>query len=792
MESRFEGLPFGVVILDRETLDVKYKNSIMDNIIKQHEDISEDELNIIDVPLAIFKIVNTCADDGEERYIPGVEVFPGCFFNITVNTYKDTVQLFLYEIKEPVLNKKQQTLNKRELTTDILESIPYVVYITDKSGEINYLNKTAYQFFESEDSTYIKNAFEFIKYYNIKNEQGNDLKIVEFPPYVTLTEGRKVENKVMKYFNKGKTEYSSISSYPIFERDEVVGATVVCEIITERYLQKLRQEEEKNKYLEVSTELKTKCDIIETLRNREKDHLRHLRDVINNISEGIVVIDKEDRITLCSSSVYEITGLRHIELMDYKNIIRKYDIAVEENKGRNIEWFYNGFYKNRLPIKDLILKITEKSSKNIKYIELNTSPILRTNGELLHTVVTLTDITEKRINQIIAEEQALFVENVVNTLDVPIAVLDYPKCNYKLLNKKYEELVSCIAKREINASMMINKSIYDVFKESTISGNLTKIAESGEAQIFPPLYIKDYQGRDKYYKPKVAPYKDKNGKTTIYIHVVDVTEEINHNIQLEKVNKLKDEFFNIISHELRTPLTMIYGSLQLAYDVYNGEVTPNIDKTLTRIRENSSRLLKLTNNMMDISKADAGLLTLNNVNFDVVMHSENVVNSSLYYAQRKGINIIFDTNEEECSVLIDKEKFERILLNLLSNAIKYTAENKHIYVNLEVEEESFILRVKDEGVGIPADKINSIFDRYSQLNSSLSRRAEGTGLGLAVVKKFVEAMNASIKVISEERKGSEFIVKFKRYSNGKSGCAQYVTLSDNFDDILNIEMSDVY
>lgn len=792
MESRFDGLPFGVVILDRGTLDVKYKNSVIEDIIKQREDISEGELNIIDMPLAILKIINACADDGEERYIPEFQVFPGIFFNITVSAYKDMVQLFLYQIKMPVFNTKQKVLNKCELTTTILESIPYVVYITDKSGEINYLNRAAYQFFGNETSTCIKNAFEFVKYYNIKNEEDNDLKIVEFPPYITLTEGRKVENKVIKYFRQQKPGYSSISSYPIFDKDEVVGSIVICEIITERYLQELRQEEEKNKYLEVSTELKTKCDIIETLRNREKDHLRHLRDVINNISEGIVVIDREDRITLCSSSVYEITGLRHIELMDFKNIIRKYDISIEENKGRTIEWFYNELYKNRLPIKDLMLKLTEKSTKNIKYIELNTSPILKTNRELLHTVVTLTDVTEKRINQIIAEEQAIFVENVVSTLDVPIAVLDYPECKYKLLNKKYEELVSLIAKREINASMMINKSIYNVFKESTVIGSLSKIAESGEAQIFPPLCVKDYQGREKYYKAKVSPYKGKNGNTTIYIHVLDVTEEINHNIQLEKVNKLKDEFFNIISHELRTPLTMIYGSLQLAYDVYNGEVTPNIDKTLTRIRENSSRLLKLTNNMMDISKADAGLLTLNNVNFDVVMHSENVVNSCLYYAQRKGINIIFDTNEEECSVLIDKEKFERILLNLLSNAIKYTAENKHIYVNLEVEEKFFVLKVRDEGVGIPEDKISIIFDRYSQVNSSLSRRAEGTGLGLAVVKKFVEAMNASIKVISEERKGSEFVVKFKRYSNGKSSCAQYVTLSDNFDDILNIEMSDVY
>lgn len=792
MESRFEGLPFGVIILDRETLAIKYKNDIMHNIIKQHEDALENEVNIEDIPLGILEVINICSKDGKERYIPEFEMFPGSFFNITVSVYKDKVQLFVYQIKKSMFYKRQQISSDYELTTTILGTLPYAVCITDKFGEIGYLNTKAYQFFESCNLTYIKNLLDLTKICNIKSEYGKDLKITEFPLYITLTEGKKVENRVIKYFEKDKTKYLSVSSYPIVKKGELTGSIVIAEYITEKYIQKLRQEEERNKYLEVSTELKTKCDIIETLRNREKFHLRHLRDVINSISEGIVVVDREDRITLCSSSVYEITGLKHIELMDYKNITRKYKISIEESDGKTIQWFYNEFYKNRLPIKDLILKLIEKSTGNIKYVELNTSPILKANGEFLHTVVTLTDITEKRINQIIAEEQALFVENVVNTLDVPIAVLNYPECKYKLLNKKYEEFVSCIIKKEIDASMMINKSIYDVFKESTVIGSLSKIAESGESKIFPPLYVKDPHGKDKYYKPKVAPYKGKNGNITMHIHLVDITEEINNNIQLEKVNKLKDEFFNIISHELRTPLTMIYGLLQLAYDVYNGEVTPNIDKTLTRIRENSSRLLKLSNNMMDISKADAGLLTLNNIKFDAVMHSENIVNSCRYYARRKGIDIIFDTNEEECSVWIDKEKFMRILLNLLSNSIKYTAENKHIYVNLEVEEEVFILKVKDEGVGIPEDEIDTIFDRYSQINSSLSRRAEGTGLGLAVVKKFVEVMDAFIEITSQEGKGSEFLVKFKRYSNQKSNYAQCVTLSDNFDDILSIEMSDVY
>ncbi len=214
------------------------------------------------------------------------------------------------------------------------------------------------------------------------------------------------------------------------------------------------------------------------------------------------------------------------------------------------------------------------------------------------------------------------------------------------------------------------------------------------------------------------------------------------------MNKLKDEFFTIISHELRTPLTIIYSSLQLAYDIYPEDINLNIDKILKRINQNTARLLKLINNILDISKAEAGFLTLNNEYFDIVLETENIVNSITNYANSKNINLIFDTTKEEEEVWIDKDKYERILLNLLSNAVKFTPENKSIYVTLKIYKNNFKLIVKDEGRGIPKEKIDCIFNRFAQVNSSLSRSAEGTGIGLSLVKKIVDLMDGEIKVYS--------------------------------------------
>ncbi|WP_243186790.1 sensor histidine kinase [Clostridium muellerianum] len=254
---------------------------------------------------------------------------------------------------------------------------------------------------------------------------------------------------------------------------------------------------------------------------------------------------------------------------------------------------------------------------------------------------------------------------------------------------------------------------------------------------------------------------------------------------------MKDEFFTIISHELRTPLTIICSSLQLAYDVYSEEITPNMDKTLSRIDQNCSRLLKLINNILDISKAEAGFLTLNNSDFDIVYVSETILNSSNSYAVSKDIELVFDTDEEEINVTLDKDKYEKILLNLLSNAIKFTPGGRKIIVSLRSEKEYFYLSVKDFGIGIDNDKISCIFDRFSQINTSLSRRAEGTGIGLALVKKIIELMEGTIKVISEVGEGTEFIVKLRKVNEKENHINNYAILTDNINDRINIEFSDI-
>ncbi|WP_125152101.1 ATP-binding protein [Clostridium rectalis] len=794
MSNFYESIPFGVILLRGDPLKVDYINSRAEKILNVNRVLNE-EINKLPFYSDIINIVKKVKFDNKERYLRNIKIHSGKFIDVTINSDRECVRLFIAEIPLETFKENENSIFKNDkVTINVLEALPHLIYITDIKGEVKYVNDGGTNKLLKKDLIKMENIFDHFKVHTPYDENEKPLNIIQLPAYRSLEYGEEIINKVLLYKFNNQNVYISVSSFPIYNSNKIIGLVCICLDVTGGYLNRLKEKEEREKFLSLSTELKTKCDIIEILRMREKEHLMHLKDVINNISEGILVVDSNHKISICNNSVHDILGLKQIELTDYKNIIRKYTINIDEGE-KVLEEYYRDYYMKNKPIRNMTLKLTDNGSKEVKYIEFNSNPIIKSNGKLVYIIITIKDVTEKRCHQIYAEEQAEFVKNVVNTLDVPIAVLDYPRLKYKLLNEQFVKMISKILGRNFLEKEIMEKSILETSPDLIDSKSIVKLynAVKYKEELVLPIYCINESGEEKkYYKVKVVPYTIKENIVRIYIHGLDVTEEINHNLELEKVNKMKDEFFTIISHELRTPLTIIYSALQLAYDIYKKELTPNIDKTLNRIKQNCSRLLKLTNNIMDISEADAGFLSINNNEFELVLESENIVNYSNYYARKKGINIIFDTNEEECIVNIDIEKYQRILLNLISNAIKYTPENKNIYVLLHVKEDEFCISIKDEGVGIPEDKIEFIFDRYSQINSTLSRRAEGTGLGLAIVKKFVEVMQGDIKVNSKEMQGSEFIITLKKQSPVKDTTNKCVTLNENFDDIVSIEMSDIY
>jgi len=191
---------------------------------------------------------------------------------------------------------------------------------------------------------------------------------------------------------------------------------------------------------------------------------------------------------------------------------------------------------------------------------------------------------------------------------------------------------------------------------------------------------------------------------------------------------------------------------------------------------------------------DSGFINLNTVNYNIVYLIEEIVQSIVPYSKQKGISMEFDTEEEEIFMSVDIDKIERIILNLLSNAIKFTPIGGKIYVNIKRSESHVIISVKDTGPGIPSNFHSKIFERYKQTNNSLTRENEGSGIGLSLVKSFIELHNGNIRLISEEGNGSEFIIELPITIAPESRESSPVkeNNSHRIIEAINIEFSDIY
>lgn len=208
------------------------------------------------------------------------------------------------------------------------------------------------------------------------------------------------------------------------------------------------------------------------------------------------------------------------------------------------------------------------------------------------------------------------------------------------------------------------------------------------------------------------------------------------------------------------------------------------------MKQNCYRLTKLISNIVDMNKIDLGLVNANLVNNNIVNIVENITLSVVGYAELKNISVVFDTEVEEKTILCDQDKIERIMLNLLSNSIKFTKPGGSINVNIYDGENYITISVKDNGIGIPQNMLDKIFNTFTRVDNSLTRNVEGCGIGLAIVKSLVEMHGGKVTVMSKVDIGSEFVVKLPtNVDTGKGNINNYSSKLE--DDNVKIEFSDL-
>lgn len=248
-----------------------------------------------------------------------------------------------------------------------------------------------------------------------------------------------------------------------------------------------------------------------------------------------------------------------------------------------------------------------------------------------------------------------------------------------------------------------------------------------------------------------------NANANLEMRVKQRTEELEIALdQLADFNRMKANIVANISHELRTPMTHIKGYLELLISSVLGPITADQQSALTVMQKASDRLEKLIEDLLLFSEADRAKVALNLQPSDLHRLGQTLVNRAQVKAEEKHIRLTLVSDPELPNVKMDEEKISWVIGQLLDNAIKFTPVNGVVELRCVKEDGAVKVIVKDSGIGIPADRFEEIFEPFHQLDGSSTRRYGGTGLGLALVRKIIEAHGSVIRIRSEINQGSEF------------------------------------
>ncbi|ABR32207.1 signal transduction histidine kinase [Clostridium beijerinckii] len=265
-------------------------------------------------------------------------------------------------------------------------------------------------------------------------------------------------------------------------------------------------------------------------------------------------------------------------------------------------------------------------------------------------------------------------------------------------------------------------------------------------------------------------------------------------INLSESKKNQEDFILNISHDLRSPLNIILSVLQCYKDDYKdikryGKCQDHMDV----IKRNSYKILKLVNNLIDTTKLEKNHYSIKRENLDVINLIEWNISSIDKYAKQKEISLVFDTNVEECIMAVDPEAIDRIIMNLISNAIKFSPKGSNIYINAWKSINQLTISVRDEGIGIPKEEQNTIFNRFVQSSRNKKSENSGSGIGLDLVRYLTQAHNGSIELKSEENSGCEFIIKLpiERLQDDENNRDKCLNIKSKVE-VLEVEFSDIY
>ena len=501
----------------------------------------------------------------------------------------------------------------------------------------------------------------------------------------------------------------------------------------------------------------TQTTLIQNKLEESENMYKNLMDVLN---EGVIIHDNKN---------IKYINDKGLEILDIN--IGKKEIFIEDIKNIVSKKFREKFLSNiQLVISRKEEKVINKIELiNGRIVELVTTNIKLNDEDLLISIVI--DITELENTIMNIEQSEKTYKLLLQTLPEGIVIVNPTTKKHIYRNEASIRMLKTIGLEKLNESIKtyLKEENYGNFRRFTIDKlnnvdiSLAIVKREEEGSLIVVFRMLDCEFKS-----------------------IQLEKELN---RIKEKNKFKTEFLSNVAYDIKKPINKIFetnNNLIENKGKYNSE---NINNHTRLVKQNCYRLIRLLSNVEYVSRIDNGTCTLELRKCDIVKLVENIVKISKTYTDKKGIDISFKSEVNKKILSLDIDKVEKIILNILSNAIKFTDTGGKIDINLYMENEQVCISIKDTGIGIPKDKTEVIFENFEQLDTTLSRGCEGTGMGLSVVKKLANLNNIKINVESDLNKGSEFIITLPNNIVSKN-----IKLQDKFaqDEKIDIEFSDIY
>ncbi|WP_342304832.1 PAS domain-containing sensor histidine kinase [Methanolobus sp. ZRKC5] len=402
---------------------------------------------------------------------------------------------------------------------------------------------------------------------------------------------------------------------------------------------------------------------------------------------------------------------------------------------------------------DLELELISAKGKH-KWIRTIGHPIIK-NDKVVKVVGSFQDITERKQTELKMAEEAIRRRIFIEQSSDGIVVLDQ-NCKVYEVNQKYADMLGYSHEEALQLHLWdwdtqwTRDDLIEMFNNVDNTGDHFETLHRRKDGTFIDVEVSSNGAMFGEQKLVFCVCRD----ITERKHAEDTL--LHAKIIAEAANRTKSEFLANMSHELRTPLNSIYGFSQLLNEKIPGELNEKQNNYVSNVLKSSKHLIELINDILDLSKVEAGKMELECEYFKIANILDEIVTSMQPIARKKYITIRTIIEIDDMEIYADKKKIKDVMYNLLSNAVKFTSENGKIHVNASCHDDKLQIFVADDGIGISKDEIQEIFKPFKQVDSFLTREFEGTGLGLAITKKYVEMHGGNIYVESKPKQGSTF------------------------------------